>query len=166
MTTSRKLDQQFQFQHQWLVFGMRPSQRPQNRVKLAEALIVFISEWSSEYYRYSELFMKNFAEHFSDVSGHGIRTELLTNVFFPALASEAVTAGNYQGLEHWQTALIKLKLPYSYGKFERRFSHVLSSKQLKSVPVLQGLKHMDSEFCKPRHCTVCPLKNHGNLDAS
>lgn len=164
VTTGSKLDRQLYSQLQWNVLGMRPHHRPKNRVRLAEGLIFFISEWSSEYYRNPEIFIKKFARYFTEVSGQGIRTELLTNVFFPAMGSEAVTAGNYSYLNHWKTEWMGLKLPVSYGKFERRFAHVLSEHQLKSVAILQGLKQMDLEFCTPRHCTVCPLKNHGCLD--
>ncbi|MBT3216934.1 MAG: DUF2851 family protein [Candidatus Marinimicrobia bacterium] len=154
------------FKMPWKVLGMRPSHRPKKRVELAEALVHFISKWSDEYWSDPKQYFRTMKTALSDVSGSGIRAELMANVFFPAMAAEAIYEGKFVGLSYWKSEWMVLTLPYSYGKYSKRFSHVLSSKQLKSIKVLQGLKKMDEEFCHPRHCIVCPLKKHDCLDAS
>lgn len=147
----------------WKALGMRPSQRPINRMELAKTLAAFISGWQENYHCRPEIF-KQEAEIWTEKYGKGICTELLINVFYPAMASEAAASGRLDAIRLWEREWTALKLPYTYAKFKNRFSHVLSQKQLRSVAVLQGLKQLDTDFCKLRHCSVCPLKKHGSLD--
>jgi len=86
-------------------------------------------------------------------------SELLGNVFLPLGAAQVVITGDPQSQGHWKTACQFLILPYSYGKYIRKFGNVLTSRQLRSFPILQGLKVLGSHFCTHRYCSGCPLKN-------
>lgn len=150
----------------WKVLGMRPSQRPFSRMKLAKEFAGFISGWNENYHFNTVLFQRDVEEKLTGRFGKGICTELILNVLYPGMASESAASGRLESMRYWERKWMALTLPYSYSRYQRRFSHVVSPKQLRSVPVLQGLKQMDLEFCKPRHCTVCPLKKHGSLDTN
>lgn len=141
----------------WKRKGMRPKHRPQKRFVLAARLARFIQVWRKEYYADMDLFHQEFDSLF-DSSRSGIKTELLTNVFYPALAAQALDLRDLKAAELWKRNWLNLTLPYSYGRYVSQFGSVFKSRELKRVSVLQGMKVLEKEFCRPRFCKVCPLK--------
>ncbi len=148
----------------WKRCGIRPHHHPQNRFSVALILNRFIIDLIEVPFSGSELFEANFQEYFDLCCGVGLSSELKGNVFYPWLGAKALSAGNMSLYKNWYSAWENLKLPYSYGKFLRRFRTTLSRKTLMDFSCLQGLLILDSVFCSCRHCSVCPLKNlHGHL---
>ena len=150
---------------EWKHRSIRPAQWPENRLETAAALTQFIySDKWTQFLNPHDL-MSEFNLKIRPTAGEGCVVELLGNIFLPLGASQSIICGDTQNYQNWKTAWNTLVLPYSYGKYIRQFGHVLQSKQLRSFPVLQGLKVLESHFCVRRFCTVCPLKNtHARLE--
>ncbi|MBT3496827.1 MAG: DUF2851 family protein [Candidatus Marinimicrobia bacterium] len=88
--------------------------------------------------------------------GQGLITEWLGNVFLPFLAAQSLRKGDGLGLQLWQSEWLGLRLPYTYGKAQRKFGHVLSQKELKSFSILQGFLVLESSYCEKNLCLACP----------
>lgn len=147
----------------WHRCGLRPSQHPQQRFPLAAVIIRFLGRWDATYCTRPERFRRAFEDQFQSRFGQGICTELLGNAFYPCLAAEGLQRGRW--VSTWRKAWERLRLPYSYGVFQRRFAAVLPDRLLKSFSALQGLKLLDEGFCRKNFCLLCPLKDrHGGLD--
>lgn len=142
----------------WKRCGMRPGHRPDQRLSLAANLFKFIQKWPPGYWHQEKLFDSDFEQVFGHRIGSGILTELLVNVFYPALAAQALDQNGVNTAQRWEQQWLKLKLPYSYGRYTRRFGRVFTASELKRVATLQGLKVLEKEFCRPRFCRLCPMK--------
>jgi len=92
-------------------------------------------------------------------AGSGILTKLLGNIFLPLVKPQSVLNLYTQYKHQWKRSCDHLTLPYSYSKFTHQSSHVLTSGQLRSFSILQGLKALGDHFCTFRFCNICPLKN-------
>ncbi len=150
---------------EWKYLSIRPAQWPEKRLLTAVELIRFI--YSDEWIRCinPQEMISVLRKKIRSSAGEGCVTELLGNVFLPLGASQSVITGDTGNQAHWKTAWNSLILPYSYGKYIRQFGNVLTSKHLRLFPVLQGLKVLESHFCRHRFCSVCPLKNtHDRLE--
>lgn len=149
----------------WKRGGIRPRHHPHNRFPLAAALVHFINQFDSTWWNQTEKFEKAFKDRFTSLGGTGILTELIGNVFYPYLAAESLNRGNTVCYREWNRRFASLELPYSYGKYCRRFKSLLGNQTLNSFPVLQGLLELDKQFCAHGHCGLCPLKDwHGHLE--
>jgi len=149
----------------WKLGGIRPAQQPQNRHPLAKALVWFNFKFHPFWWCRPDQFEVAFSSQFRSVGGGGIQTELKGNVFYPYLAGLSLDRENLVYYRHWVSQFNALTLPYSYGKYWRRFHSCLGSMVLRSFPLLQGLLELDREFCRGRHCALCPLKGwNGHLE--
>jgi hypothetical protein len=150
---------------EWKYRSIRPAQWPEKRVSTAVELIRFIYTDKWIHCINPSAMISVLQKKIRPVAGEGCVTELLGNVFLPLGASQSIITGDTGIQAHWKTAWNSLVLPYSYGKYIRQFGHVLTSKHLRSFPVLQGLKVLESHFCGHQFCSVCPLKNtHDSLE--
>ncbi len=147
--------------YSWERCGVRPNHHPEKRFSLARALVRLIETSETEPDHFESIFI----QEISPLGGKGIQTELLGNVFYPWLASQAIQEGQSEKYRHIHEKYLSLKLPYVYGKFNRQFKGIFSRKILTRFPVLQGLLVLEKKYCFKMHCTVCLLKSfYGNLD--
>ncbi|MEA1881607.1 MAG: hypothetical protein U9N31_04335, partial [Candidatus Marinimicrobia bacterium] len=138
----------------WRYRRIRPNAWPEKRMDIAYQLYDWIEKevWV---HRLDLCFLER-------IVSHGLAVELVGNIFNPMAAQRCLAAGNISGFRSCKEEWLDLKLGYSYGRFEKQFHGLLTSRQLKSFPVLQGLIALEKLFCKNRHCLVCPLKQtHG-----
>jgi hypothetical protein len=143
---------------QWKKGGIRPAQQPQNRFPLAKTLIRFNFQFHPLWWCRPDQFEAAFSSQFHSLGGVGIQTELKGNVFYPYLAGLSLDRENLVYYRHWVARFNALKLPYSYGKYWRRFQSSLGPTVLHSFPLLQGLLELDRQYCSGHHCALCPLK--------
>lgn len=146
----------------WKRKGIRPAQQPQNRITLAAELIKYLTLLPyNEFHKIENLIHNLF--HCPSAKGEGIQKEILGNVLIPYFGSKALLKNNIIVYSEIYKFWNKLRLPYSYQKFRKRFYGILSTSELKSFAVLQGLIEIDRKWCKKQICNYCPLKkNHGS----
>ena len=89
--------------------------------------------------------------------GQGTWVEWCGNVHFPAGAVYSLSRKDEQ-YEDWLKLWLELRLPYSYGRFQKQFQKILSPKTLRPFPVLQGLIEMENHFCNHLLCQFYLLK--------
>lgn len=142
----------------WVKRGIRPAQQPQNRMKLAVELIRYLYNIANDAEPNIQLSVEKFREECS--GGRGVQTELIGNVLLPYIGANALynnDLSSFHGtLKLWQ----KLKIPYGYHKYIKRFGSVLTNTKLRSFRVLQGLIQLDHKYCSKNLCHNCPLKSN------
>jgi len=144
----------------WKKVGVRPANHPLRRFPLATQIAVFIGSAELDAPVTPAAFHDGFDHYFQNLSGTGIRIELLGNVFYPFMAAAALKFREYGLYARWRSLWFGLKLPYSYQKYVRRFGSVIPPADLRWFWVLQGLIHLDRHYCIYRLCRVCPAKKN------
>ncbi len=142
---------------QWRHRGIRPGGWPEKRILVAQHMFKLINAFSGPPVHIPSRMKLQVSQN--------LYVELTGNIFNPLAAAACLQQGGYESYQRLKLDWLNLKLGYSYKRFERQFSSVLTASQLKSFPILQGLLELEQLFCKAQHCIVCPLKkSYGHLD--
>jgi len=147
----------------WNRKSIRPSQQPRNRMKLASEMLRYIIDDNFFELNSFTKIKNTFISNCPSVKGVGIQTELFGNMLLPFYASRSLFNNRNdiytKYFEEWK----KLKLPYTYSKFSKRFNKILSNSEVRNFNILQGLIEIDNKWCNIHICNLCPLKeNYGN----
>ncbi len=143
---------------QWFKKGVRPASHPENRFKTLISLIHWMTDTIDKIHLNPNEIGKSLSDVLKPHCGEGLIVEILGNVIYPYLGAKAVSAHDIPLFNTSKDLWFELKLPYSYMKYEKQFQDVFSSKELRSFSFLQGLKALDSHYCKSHYCKLCPLK--------
>ncbi len=143
---------------EWEHCGIRPAQWPENRFTLLAELISFMSVIEEKNFTNHTVFIKRLMDVCTS-GGKSILIECCINYFYPCFAAQAIEDNNHKKYKKWKHAWNELKLQNPYGKQAKIFGKYFSRKELCSVVVVQGLLQVEKEFCNPRFCKVCPIKD-------
>lgn len=141
----------------WEHCGIRPAQWPEKRLQLLVELISFIENINSLELVQPDVFFKYLSKACPS-GGRGILVECCINYFYPSFATHALKTNNSTEYKKWHSAWSELKLQNPYGRHVKRFGHLFSRKELCSVIIAQGLLQLEHEFCTPKYCKMCLLK--------
>ncbi len=97
--------------------------------------------------------------------GKGIQTELLWNIIIPFYAVRALYLDKIEDYQNYYEIWDRLKLPYSYQKYAKRFGTTLKTAQIKTFSKLQCLITLDNNWCGKKLCHLCPLKKKHYADS-
>ncbi len=142
----------------WHRCGVRPANHPQNRLFLAARLLNLIDVWENSGWAGQPSFECLWHDKIKTVAGCGIQTELLGNVFYPALAARCQVNRELDQIRIHRERWSNLQLPYTYGYISRRFGKLLSVGKLRNFLIIQGIIELNNQYCQPEFCQVCPLK--------
>lgn len=78
-------------------------------------------------------------------NGKGVQSELLGNVIIPLYAARALYYHCIIDYQNYFELWTNLKTPNSYRKYTKRFGSIISSKELRSFSILQGLIAIDNK---------------------
>jgi hypothetical protein len=141
---------------QWHHRGIRPNAWPENRISNVYNLFQYINILITPP---AEVLLK-----LKSMVNLNLYVELTGNIFNPLAASTCLNQRDFNSYKKLKEEWLNLKLGYSYGRFQKQFSGVLSTSQLKTFSILQGLIVLEESFCNDKHCIICPVKrSYGNL---
>jgi hypothetical protein len=149
----------------WKSTGIRPHQHPSARIPLVVKLIRWVM--LSDGNKTDDIIglPSAFIQYLKDCSGKGIRFELLGNIFLPYWASCQNLQEKFQDHDRLKEYWFMMKLPGGYGKLTRKYDKSLSVLQLRTYYIIQGLLEIESKFCQPNYCAICPLKGiYGHIN--
>ncbi|MBC8346334.1 MAG: DUF2851 family protein [Candidatus Marinimicrobia bacterium] len=142
----------------WHHRGIRPNGWPEKRLSIASQLFKMVHSFKMHPQQIP--IIPEFNNH------KNLYIELVGNVLNPLSAAACLLRKEYDTYQVLKQDWLCLKLGYSYGKFEKQFSYILSKRQLKIFSILQGLFELENNFCKGYHCHVCPLKKRNGCHNS
>ena len=142
----------------WVKRGIRPAQQPQNRMKLAVELAYYLSNLNLNRLPNLCKVRTSFSTDLPSASGIGIQTELLGNIIIPFYAARALYLNEFEEYQNYYEIWNQFKLPIAYRKFEKQFGTILTTRQLRTFSILQGLITIDNNWCSKNLCNLCPLK--------
>ncbi len=145
--------------------GIRPAQQPQNRMKLAAELIHYFSTINFTILHSLNDIIGSLTNMCPIANGKGVQSELLGNVIIPLYAARALYYHRIIDYQNYFELWTNLKTPNFYRKYTKRFGSIISSKELRSFSILQGLIAIDNKWCNKRLCHLCPLKKKNYVDS-
>ena len=86
--------------------------------------------------------------------------ELILNLFIPLFASQALLNKSTGYFEYLQGFYLYLPLHSIYYKVQKKFPWWSIYEQVfPKQALMQALLHLDEQFCRVKHCHLCPLKH-------
>ncbi|MCH8068928.1 MAG: DUF2851 family protein [Candidatus Marinimicrobia bacterium] len=143
---------------EWKRKGIRPTAYPERRLSYGVELVrALLNGWRPWELR-SEISFSSLQVKFGEcLPGRGWCSEWLGNVVYPFREAVALKQKNYRLDENFNLWK-QLKIGYTYGKIDRQFSKYIDQATLNKFAVQQGLLALQTRYCNPRLCDVCPIR--------
>jgi len=148
---------EFAKQLAWNSKNVRPFKRKEKIIPLAVELISLINDLRREKYLLPSDMKKILLNKLTKVCGSGTITELLGNVFYPFGSALSLLNKKFSISKSYLIEWKKLKLTYTYSYLDKQFNPYFPRQFLRSFPVLQALKEVESLYCRTKLCKICPL---------